>query len=141
MTLLPLHPRQVLVRTEACVPCCTVVTAALANTDARIAEVPNHSGVGIVEAIGPLVRRVQVGDRVIVADTSECGQCYQCLHGRPDYCQFRFIEDPWPPFATLGDCTPIEPGGGLEGLTLDQTRQALQDVAERTVMAAAIQFS
>lgn len=117
LTLLPLQPRQVLVRTEAAVPCYTIVAGALGATRATEVQVPNHSGVGIVEAIGPLVKRVQVGDRVIVAGTSECGQCYQCLHGRPDYCQFTFTQDPWPPFATMRDGTPVVPGGGLGGFS------------------------
>ena len=56
-------------------------------------EVPNHCGFGVVEAVGPMVKRVQVGDRVVVAGTSQCGQCYQCLQGRPDYCQFTFFSN------------------------------------------------
>ena len=72
-----------------------------------------HGGVGIVEAVGPDVRRVQVGDRVIVGVTPECGQCYQCLHGRADRCQVLFggifggvpTPDPVFPFATLADGT------------------------------------
>ena len=70
----------------------------------RRAEVPNHCGFGVVEAVGAMVKRVQVGDRVVVAGTSQCGQCYQCLQGRPDYCQFTFFSnapgvEPFPPFA------------------------------------------
>src|SRR5690606_20016454 len=36
---------------------------------------------------GANVRRVQVGDRVVVANTPYCGQCYNCLRGRGDRCQ------------------------------------------------------
>lgn len=67
--------------------------------------------------MGRQVKRVQRGDRVIVAGTSECGQCYQCLHGRPDYCQFTFTAGPWPPFAELSDGTPVVPQGGLGGFS------------------------
>jgi S-(hydroxymethyl)glutathione dehydrogenase/alcohol dehydrogenase len=52
------------------------------------ALIQGHGGVGIVEAVGPEVRRVQVGDRVCVSGTPQCGQCYQCLRGRSDFCQF-----------------------------------------------------
>jgi S-(hydroxymethyl)glutathione dehydrogenase/alcohol dehydrogenase len=52
------------------------------------ALIQGHGGVGIVEAVGPDVRRVQVGDRVCVSGTPQCGQCYQCLRGRSDFCQF-----------------------------------------------------
>lgn len=117
LRLLPIQPRQVLVRTEAVVPCYTISPGSLATTPLQNAEVPNHSGVGIVEAVGSLVKRVQPGDRVIVAGTSECGQCYQCLHGRPDYCQFTFTAGPWPPFAELSDGTPVTPQGGLGGFS------------------------
>jgi S-(hydroxymethyl)glutathione dehydrogenase/alcohol dehydrogenase len=53
-----------------------------------MALVQGHGGVGIVEAVGPDVRRVQVGDRVCVSGTPQCGACYQCLRGRSDMCQF-----------------------------------------------------
>ena len=52
------------------------------------ALIQGHGGVGVVEAVGPEVRRVQVGDRVCVSGTPQCGACYQCLRGRADMCQF-----------------------------------------------------
>jgi len=52
------------------------------------ALIQGHGGVGIVEAVGSEVRRVQVGDRVCVSGTPQCGNCYQCLRGRADMCQF-----------------------------------------------------
>ena len=54
----------------------------------QMALIQGHGGVGIVEAVGPQVRRVQVGDRVCVSGTPQCGSCYQCLRGRADMCQF-----------------------------------------------------
>jgi S-(hydroxymethyl)glutathione dehydrogenase/alcohol dehydrogenase len=36
--------------------------------------------------VGSAVRRVQVGDRVVVPVTAQCGQCWLCLHGRGDAC-------------------------------------------------------
>ena len=83
MRLLPIDPRQVVIRSLAVAPCYTIVRGALATNAIRRAEVPNHCGFGVVEAVGAMVKRVQVGDRVVVAGTSQCGQCYQCLHGRP----------------------------------------------------------
>jgi S-(hydroxymethyl)glutathione dehydrogenase/alcohol dehydrogenase len=117
LRLRAIQPRQVLVRTLAISPCYTVVWGgALATTPARRASVPNHSGYGIVEAVGPDVRRVQVGDKVIVAGTSQCGVCYQCLHGRPDFCQFTFGGDDFPPFADMADGTPVYCEAGIGGL-------------------------
>ena len=93
MRLLPIDPRQVVIRSLAVAPCYTIVRGALGTNPIRRAEVPNHCGFGVVEAVGPMVKRVQVGDRVVVAGTSQCGQCYQCLQGRPDYCQFTFFSN------------------------------------------------
>ena len=118
LRLLPIQPRQVVVRTQAVAPCYTVVWGgALDTTPARRAYVPNHCGFGIVEEVGPDVRRVQVGDRVVVAGTSQCGVCYQCLHGRPDYCQFSFGGDSFPPFAEMRNKTPVYTEAGIGGLS------------------------
>ena len=40
-----------------------------------LAVIQSHGGVGIVEAVGPEVRRVRVGDRVCVSGTPHCGSC------------------------------------------------------------------
>jgi S-(hydroxymethyl)glutathione dehydrogenase/alcohol dehydrogenase len=117
LRLRPIQPRQVVVRTQAVAPCYTIVRRALTSNQAARASVPNHCGFGVVEEVGPEVRRVQVGDRVIVAGTSQCGACYQCLHGRPDYCQFTFGGDDYPPFAEFRDGTPVYAEAGIGGLS------------------------
>jgi S-(hydroxymethyl)glutathione dehydrogenase/alcohol dehydrogenase len=102
VTLRPISGRQVVVRTEACNLCYSnagavlglTTPAAITGTNAGgrnlsdMAVIQGHGGVGVVEAVGPDVRRVQVGDRVCVAGTPQCGACYQCLRGRADVCQF-----------------------------------------------------
>jgi S-(hydroxymethyl)glutathione dehydrogenase / alcohol dehydrogenase len=90
---------------------------ALGTNQSRRAYVPNHCGFGVVEDIGPDVKRVQVGDRVVVAGTSQCGVCYQCLHGRPDYCQFTFGGDDFPAFAEMRDGTPVFAEAGIGGMS------------------------
>jgi S-(hydroxymethyl)glutathione dehydrogenase/alcohol dehydrogenase len=122
MRLLPIDPRQVVIRSLAVAPCYTIVRGALSTTPTRRAEVPNHCGFGVVEAVGPMVKRVQVGDRVVVAGTSQCGQCYQCLQGRPDYCQFTFFSnaqgvEAFPPFAQFPDGTPVYAQAGIGGMS------------------------
>ncbi|RPH58627.1 MAG: hypothetical protein EHM89_12055 [Acidobacteria bacterium] len=122
MRLLPIDSRQVVIRSEAVAPCYTIVRGALGTNTISRAEVPNHCGFGVVEAVGAMVKRVQVGDRVVVAGTSQCGQCYQCLHGRPDYCQFTFFSnapgvEPFPPFAEMRDGTSVYAQAGIGGMS------------------------
>src|SRR6185312_1303814 len=106
LTLRPIGGRQVVVRTEAANLCYTLSQAMLGIhragddfhlTDARrafrerinaMAIIQGHGGVGMVEAVGPDVRRVRPGDRVCVSGTPQCGVCYACVRGRSDMCQF-----------------------------------------------------
>ncbi|WP_184263831.1 S-(hydroxymethyl)glutathione dehydrogenase/class III alcohol dehydrogenase [Novispirillum itersonii] len=46
-----------------------------------------HEGAGVVEAVGPGVTSVSVGDHVIPLYTPECGKCKFCLSGKTNLCQ------------------------------------------------------
>src|SRR5512139_2726007 len=141
-TLRPITGRQVLVRTEATNLCYTLVPAvlglpppaataaqapptpgALAAPPSRrrtndMAMIQGHGGVGVVEAVGPDVRRVQVGDRVCVSGTPHCGACYRCLRGRSDMCQFLSAigPDDLVAIADLADGTPVYQNSHIGGL-------------------------
>jgi S-(hydroxymethyl)glutathione dehydrogenase/alcohol dehydrogenase len=84
----------------------------------QMALIQGHGGVGVVEAVGPDVRRVQVGDRVCVSGTPQCGSCYQCLRGRADMCQFlgRQGPDDLVPIADMSDGTPVYANSHIGGL-------------------------
>ncbi len=141
MTLRPITGRQVVVRTEATNLCYSnagavlglgqnagpaaappaAAPAAAAPAGRRLndmAVIQGHGGVGVVEAVGPDVRRVRVGDRVCVSGTPQCGSCYQCLRGRADVCQFlsRIGADDLMPIADLRDGTPVFENSHIGGL-------------------------
>lgn len=115
VTLRAIQPHQVVIRTEAAQACYTIVNllappavapAGAAANAPPSAPIAGHGGVGIVEAIGSAVRRVQVGDRVIVPVTANCGQCWNCLHGRGDFCTAG-AGRPNAPVADMADGTPV----------------------------------
>ncbi|HUQ51046.1 MAG TPA: alcohol dehydrogenase catalytic domain-containing protein [Gammaproteobacteria bacterium] len=136
--LRPIGGRQVLVRTEATNLCYSNVPAVLglppptpptasalaapvAPAGRRMADmavIQGHGGVGIVEAVGPEVRRVRVGDRVCVSGTPHCGSCYRCLRGRSDMCQFLSAigADDLVAIADLADGTPVYQNSHIGGL-------------------------
>jgi S-(hydroxymethyl)glutathione dehydrogenase / alcohol dehydrogenase len=133
LTLRPISGRQVVVRTEATNLCYSNVGAVLGlrpNSPAaapvgggfgrlnQMALIQGHGGVGVVEAVGPDVRRVQVGDRVCVSGTPQCGSCYQCLRGRADMCQFlgRQGPDDLVTMANMRDGTPVYANSHIGGL-------------------------
>ena len=124
LTLRPISGRQVVVRTEATNLCYSntgVVLGLGPNFGGRLstmALIQGHGGVGVVEAVGPEVRRVQAGDRVCVSGTPQCGACYQCLRGRADMCQFlgRQGPDDLVPIADMRDGTPVYANSHIGGL-------------------------
>jgi S-(hydroxymethyl)glutathione dehydrogenase / alcohol dehydrogenase len=113
-----LQPTQVLVRTLACCGCYTIVPTILGTNDVANPTVPNHSTMGIAEAVGPQVRRVRVGDRVLVSGTPECGHCYHCLNGEPSRCNYLGNNNNTPYADTIGGGpkTPILQQSGVGGV-------------------------
>jgi len=138
VVLRPISGRQVVVRTEATNLCYSNVPAVLGVQPAvpagaapsplaigsatrqmnDMAIIQGHGGIGIVEAVGPEVRRVQIGDRVLVSGTPQCGSCYRCLRGRADMCQFLSAigADDLVPIADLADGTPVFENSHIGGL-------------------------
>ncbi|MGZ4763416.1 MAG: Zn-dependent alcohol dehydrogenase [Ilumatobacteraceae bacterium] len=45
-----------------------------------------HEGAGVVEAVGPDVRDIAVGDRVVTCLVMGCGECARCAAGEPTRC-------------------------------------------------------
>ena len=83
-----------------------------------------HEGGGVVEAVGPAVTRVKPGDRVALDPALPCGQCDQCLAGRPHTCRAqKFLGCPGQTEGCLAEflvmpeanCYPIP-----DGMTFDE---------------------
>lgn len=71
-----------------------LVASGLCETDIMVRDewfpvslpaVLGHEGAGIVEAVGPGVRRVSPGDHVVLT-YSACGHCGACRRRKPPYC-------------------------------------------------------
>ena len=75
-----------------------------------------HEAVGVVEEVGPAVRRFAPGDRVVVAFHIACGACWFCERGQTQLC-----ED----FRSLGAGAF---GGGLPGAQAERLRVPVADV-------------
>ncbi|MBI4265408.1 MAG: alcohol dehydrogenase catalytic domain-containing protein [Acidobacteria bacterium] len=132
-----IQAHQAVVRAEAAQACYTIVNllapppppaapaAAAAPAAPPGAVLAGHGAVGIVEAVGSAVRRVQVGDRVIVPVTQNCGQCWNCLHGRGDFCSAGAGRNN-APIGDLADGTPVNFGlGGFAELLVSWEEQTV----------------
>ena len=118
LRLREIKPTQVLVRTRGSCGCYTVTTAVLGDSPQQTPTIPNHSGMGVVEAVGAQVRRVQVGDRVLVSGTPWCGQCHQCLSGTPEWCNYLAPGGvPNEPIAEMADGTGVLEAAVIGGLS------------------------
>jgi len=50
--------------------------------------VMGHEGAGFIEAVGPGVRTLKVGDPVILSTLAHCGHCPECDVGHPTLCHY-----------------------------------------------------
>lgn len=79
---------EVLVRIHGVGLCHTDVVARDGFFGTQLPAVFGHEGAGVVEQVGPAVRKVKPGDRVVLTFLS-CGHCPRCGDGEPAYCHTR----------------------------------------------------
>lgn len=88
-----------------------------------------HECAGLVEKIGASVKRVAPGDRVAIEPAMSCGQCDQCLSGRPHTCRkLRFLGCPGQAEGCLTEylvmpqecCYPVGQGMSAEQAALSE---------------------
>jgi Zn-dependent alcohol dehydrogenase len=103
LDLAPPERHEVLVRLHASGVCHSDFNAIDGTAETRCPAVLGHEGAGVVEAVGPDVTRVAVGDHVALSWTPSCGECAECLRDLPQHCTVA-----WPAMAA---------GGLLDGTT------------------------
>jgi S-(hydroxymethyl)glutathione dehydrogenase / alcohol dehydrogenase len=78
---------EVLVRLVACGVCHTdLYTASGVDPSGYAPTVLGHEGAGVVEAIGPGVQSLGVGDHVVTLFSPQCRECEHCRSGRTNIC-------------------------------------------------------
>src|SRR5690349_19649611 len=80
-------PRDVLVRIGASGICHTDLTVIGGRSAIPLPVVPGHEACGTVEAVGPEVRRVKVGYRVLASVSPACGSCWWCINEMSNHCE------------------------------------------------------
>lgn len=80
-------PGQVLVKMAMAGICATDVHIHEGDYAVNFPLVPGHEMTGTVEALGPGVSGLAVGEQVAVNPNSPCGRCDYCLSGRLTLCQ------------------------------------------------------
>ncbi len=94
---------EVLVKLAACGVCHSDWHVATGDTRHPLPCVCGHEGAGVVEAIGPEVRGISIGDHVVLSWAPDCGHCFYCEHGQPNLCE-TFTGPIWA--GTMLDGTP-----------------------------------
>jgi aryl-alcohol dehydrogenase len=86
LTLDDCRPEEVLVKVAATGMCHTDMVARDQLYDVPLPIVLGHEGAGMVEAVGSSVKKVAVGDHVVLT-YMWCGHCKPCLRGDLTYCE------------------------------------------------------
>ena len=85
----PLKPGQVRIRIEAALTCGTDLKVFKRGYHARMIVPPavfGHELSGTIEELGPGVSGWNEGDRVAVANSAPCGECFYCKNGQESIC-------------------------------------------------------
>jgi S-(hydroxymethyl)glutathione dehydrogenase / alcohol dehydrogenase len=80
------HEGEVRVRLHAAGVCHSDLSIMEGRIVSQVPVVLGHEGAGVVDAVGPGVSRVAVGDHVVISWVPMCGHCHFCLHGQPQLC-------------------------------------------------------
>ncbi len=90
------------VRVHACAICHSDLAFADGAWGGELPAVYGHEAAGVVEAVGPGVRRLRPGDHVVATLIRACGHCPSCAAGRPVTCEGEFARDRQSPLLDQG---------------------------------------
>ena len=77
---------EVAVRVSHCGVCHSDLSLVDGNLPAALPVVLGHEAAGVVEAIGPGVTTLAVGDHVVLTPCPPCGHCPWCIRGEWSLC-------------------------------------------------------
>ncbi len=81
-----LHDNELLIQVDVCGICGTDVHIFLGDYLGTYPVIPGHEFAGTVVDTGSAVTRFQLEDRVTVEPNISCGNCYNCLNNRQNFC-------------------------------------------------------
>jgi threonine dehydrogenase-like Zn-dependent dehydrogenase len=112
-----------------------ITTSAICGTDLHFVRgtmagmkegtVLGHEGVGIVEQVGPGVRNLEEGDRVVIPSTIGCGSCGYCRAGYFSQCD---NANPGGPQAGTAFFGGPESSGPFDGMQAEKVRVPFANV-------------
>jgi Zn-dependent alcohol dehydrogenase len=79
-------PGQVRVRVLHCGVCHSDLSIVDGTFPSPLPIVLGHEAAGVVDAVGPGVTALHVGDHVVLTPCPPCGTCYWCVRGEPTVC-------------------------------------------------------
>lgn len=120
ITLADPQDDEVKVKLAACAICHSDIFYVDGAWGGQTPAVYGHEAAGVVEAIGPGVTEIEVGDHVVVTLIRACGRCHYCVQGIAVACEGQLHLDREPP-VTAADGSPIVQGLRTAGFAEEVT--------------------
>src|ERR1700744_1068221 len=86
----PLAPGGVRIRIEAALTCGTDLKVFKRGYHAKMIVPPavfGHELAGVISEIAPEIQDWKIGDRVVVANSAPCGECFFCKNNQENLCE------------------------------------------------------